>query len=264
MKMFVHPFVIVGVIGIATVKADGSFGLGDMIGKCFDQGDINEIIRCATGRTIKIMELAANQKNLEIFPGVGVSISPTSSGVKNIKNKTLAPNMKQQNESSIKHLVDATAKFMSGRIIQINVSKSSAEKISKAIEEGRGKMKKINPILLILGALVTLIVPLMIGGVSLISGKALVIGKIAAVLSLIAILNNLLMGGTNILPYYGQGQVPSKNYGVPTYPTYPNNYPYGTNTLGGWNTQDKYPYARSFSRSIIMKQEPEKDKMSGK
>ncbi|KAG5884645.1 hypothetical protein JTB14_035740 [Gonioctena quinquepunctata] len=245
-----HFVIICAISGVSIGGTNVLSGISHTFVNCIEHGNISGILNCAAERAIKTIELASEQKKLEILPGVElISIYPSSSRTaKNLILQKFPSNTQEKNQNLVKQLLNATARFISGRMVHIKLSQSSTETISRALEEGRGKMKKLSPIILGLGALMTLVLPLMMGGLSLLSAKALIIGKVALVLSLILLLQGFFtgsMGGTNILPYFGNGLTKSTPYGV----NYPNNFPYGpgTNTLGGWNMQDNYPYARSFS-----------------
>lgn len=72
--------------------------------------------------------------------------------------------------------------------------KESSQAVARAIEEGRGKLKKVaGPLLLAVGAKLVALVPLFLGGLIFLAIKALIVSKIAFVLA--AILGLQKFGG---------------------------------------------------------------------
>lgn len=73
------------------------------------------------------------------------------------------------------------------------------------VEESRGKKKKaqkmLGPLMMAVALKAAALVPLMLGGIALIAGKALLIGKIALVISAIIGLKKLLSGGGKHVTY---------------------------------------------------------------
>lgn len=87
-----------------------------------------------------------------------------------------------------------------GRALEDTVTSFTEDNEVTDSEESRGKKKKaakiIGPLLMIMMAKKLMLMPLMIGVIALIAGKALLIGKLALVLSVIIGLKKLLMSGS--------------------------------------------------------------------
>lgn len=100
--------------------------------------------------------------------------------------------------------------------------------------EGRGKLKKmIGPIALALGAKVFAIVPLVLGGLALLTTKAIIVAKIALFLA-------ILVGGSKLFGSKLGGSLGSG---------YSSNAGWSGASTGGWSSgaSSAYPYARSMN-----------------
>ncbi|KAG7190699.1 hypothetical protein KM043_006777 [Ampulex compressa] len=90
-------------------------------------------------------------------------------------------------------LFDRAAALMNSFNVQIRLPKTSAGELKRSIEEGRGKMKKMMGMMMMGMAMkMAALVPIAMGVLFLLAGKALIISKIALVLSLIIGLKKLL------------------------------------------------------------------------
>ncbi|XP_043266951.1 uncharacterized protein [Venturia canescens] len=90
-------------------------------------------------------------------------------------------------------LLDRLANLMNAFNVQIRMPKTSPVELKRSIEEGRGKMKKMMGMMMMGMAMkMAALVPIAMGVLFLLAGKALIISKIALVLSLIIGLKKLL------------------------------------------------------------------------
>ncbi|XP_051169734.1 uncharacterized protein LOC127287055 [Leptopilina boulardi] len=90
-------------------------------------------------------------------------------------------------------LFEKVANLMNGFNVQIRLPKTSSTELKRSIEEGRGKMKKMMGMMMMGMAMkMAAMVPLAMGVLFLLAGKALIISKIALVLSMIIGLKKLL------------------------------------------------------------------------
>ena len=90
-------------------------------------------------------------------------------------------------------LLERFANLMNGFNVQIRLPKTSSGELKRSIEEGRGKMKKMMGMMMMGMAMkMAALVPIAMGVLFLLAGKALIISKIALVLSLIIGLKKLL------------------------------------------------------------------------
>lgn len=90
-------------------------------------------------------------------------------------------------------LYDKAIGLLSGRVVKVGLPEVTPDQLRTALEEGRGKMKKTMGMMMTMGAMkAMMIIPLALGILFLMAGKALIISKIALVLSLIITLKKLL------------------------------------------------------------------------
>ncbi|KAJ9577085.1 hypothetical protein L9F63_006365, partial [Diploptera punctata] len=90
-------------------------------------------------------------------------------------------------------LLERVSRFFNSFKVQIDLPKLETAELQRSIEEGRGKMKKMMGMMMMGVAMkLAALVPLAIGALFLLAGKALIISKIALVLSLIIALKKLL------------------------------------------------------------------------
>ncbi|XP_044019090.1 uncharacterized protein LOC122859522 [Aphidius gifuensis] len=90
-------------------------------------------------------------------------------------------------------LFDRVANLMNSFNIQISLPKTTSGEIKRSMEEGRGKMKKMMGMMMMGMAMkMAAMIPIAMGVLFLLAGKALIISKIALVLSMIMGLKKLL------------------------------------------------------------------------
>ncbi|KYM94426.1 hypothetical protein ALC62_14869 [Cyphomyrmex costatus] len=90
-------------------------------------------------------------------------------------------------------LFERVATLMNSFNVQISLPKTNSGELKRSIEEGRGKMKKMMGMMMMGMAMkLAALVPIAMGVLFLLAGKALIISKIALVLSLIIGLKKLL------------------------------------------------------------------------
>lgn len=90
-------------------------------------------------------------------------------------------------------LFERVAALMNSFNVQISLPKTNSGELKRSVEEGRGKMKKMMGMMMMgIAMKLAALVPIAIGVLFLLAGKALIISKIALVLSLIIGLKKLL------------------------------------------------------------------------
>lgn len=90
-------------------------------------------------------------------------------------------------------LFERVAALMNSFNLRINLPKTTSGELKRSVEEGRGKMKKMMGMMMMGMAMkLAALVPIAMGVLFLLAGKALIISKIALVLSLIIGLKKLL------------------------------------------------------------------------
>lgn len=131
--------------------------------------------------------------------------------------------------------VDSITNFLDSHSLNIKFPQETSEDVARAIEEGRGKLKKLGgPLLLALGAKLVALIPLFLGGLIFLALKALVVSKIAFVLA--AVLGLSKLGGG-----VGSGLLGKVSNGL--------GWPAAQPAAGAWTSGSaaaQYPYARNY------------------
>ena len=137
--------------------------------------------------------------------------------------------------------MDSLTNFIESHSLEVKFPKESSEAVARAIEEGRGKLKKVaGPLLLAFGAKLIALVPLFLGGLIFLAIKALIVSKIAFVLA--AILGFQKFGGGA----GGLGLLSSKLSGLG------GGWQSGAQSAGwssGTGVAQQYPYARTYDNA---------------
>ncbi|XP_015839310.1 uncharacterized protein Osi14 isoform X2 [Tribolium castaneum] len=182
------------------------------------------------------------------MPGVALQRNGSYSGR---SAKKLEFSVRTANTSELLDLLLSQAsRFLNSRVLQIKLPLQVPQNLARSFEEARGKVKKtMGGLILGLGTRMMSMIPVMFGGLVLLTTKALIVGKLAFVISIILFIQVFFSGRPFPFFNYGGGtfNIPP-TYGVPT--TYGTNFGtnFGTNSLGGWSSAQN-PYARSFNVS---------------
>ena len=137
--------------------------------------------------------------------------------------------------------MDSLTNFAESHSLQVKFPKEASESVARAIEEGRGKLKKIGgPLLLAFGAKLIALVPLFLGGLIFLAIKALIVSKIAFLLAAVLGFQKFGAGGG------GLGLLSKVTNGVGS------GWSSGAQT-GGWSSgsglSSQYPYARNYENA---------------
>lgn len=141
--------------------------------------------------------------------------------------------------------MDSLTQFMESHTLEVKFPKETTVEVARAIEEGRGKLKKMaGPLMLAIGAKLIALVPLFLGGLIFLAVKALIVSKIAFVLAAILGLQKLGGGGGlgGVLGKLGGGG------GIGGAGAWG-----GAPSSSGWSTGGSvggaYPYARTYDNA---------------
>lgn len=140
--------------------------------------------------------------------------------------------------------MDSLTNFVESHSLEVKFPKETSQTVARAIEEGRGKLKKVaGPLLLAFGAKLIALVPLFLGGLIFLAIKALVVSKIAFVLAAILGLQKFGAGGAG-----GLGLLSKVTNGVGG-----GGWSSGAST-NGWSSgsgisSGQYPYARNYENA---------------
>lgn len=138
--------------------------------------------------------------------------------------------------------MDSLTSFIDTHSLELKFPKETTQEVARAIETGRGKLKKFaGPLLLALGTKLIALVPLFLGGLIFLAVKALVVSKIAFILAAVLGLQKLGAGssGLNLLGKLGNG-VQGWSQGSPSSAGW---------TSGTGGVAQQYPYARNYDNA---------------
>jgi hypothetical protein len=81
-------------------------------------------------------------------------------------------------------VVNSGLRFLQSRTLQFKMPQTDPEQLSRAIEEGRGKLKKkVLPILGLLAVKIAAVLPILLGIIGFFALKALLFGKLALLIA---------------------------------------------------------------------------------
>lgn len=139
--------------------------------------------------------------------------------------------------------MDSLTNFIESHSLEVKFPKESSQAVARAIEEGRGKLKKVaGPLLLAFGAKLIALVPLFLGGLIFLAVKALIVSKIAFVLAAILGIQKFggHAGGLGLLSKVTQGGLGG-------------GWASGAQSAGwtssGTGVAQQYPYARTYDNA---------------
>lgn len=169
---------------------------------CGSAGDMGA---CLGVKAVTVMERLARAGNLDVLGGTVTLVRtsaqrdaramPTEAELQS----ALPQDAAGRSAKLIDMLVDATLRFFESHTVQLRLPHAEPQAVARAIEEGRGKMKKMmGPILAGIALKIFAVVPILIGFLGLLAVKALVIAKIAFVIAAVIAAQKLLSGGGSI------------------------------------------------------------------
>lgn len=169
---------------------------------CGGSGDLGS---CLGVKAVTVMERLARAGNLDVLGGT-VTLVRTSAqrDARAMPTEAELQSALPQDSASrsaklIDMLVDATLRFFESHTVQLRLPHAEPQAVARAIEEGRGKMKKMmGPILAGIALKIFAVVPILIGFLGLLAVKALVVAKIAFVIAAVIAAQKLLGGGGSI------------------------------------------------------------------
>jgi len=131
--------------------------------------------------------------NLELVKVTSSTDDSSKNAVSDLEKTLARTNGGAMDEMLNDILFERVAALMNSFNVQISLPKTSSGELKRSIEEGRGKMKKMMGMMMMGMAMkLAALVPIAMGVLFLLAGKALIISKIALVLSLIIGLKKLL------------------------------------------------------------------------
>ncbi|CRK87110.1 CLUMA_CG000871, isoform A [Clunio marinus] len=204
-------FIIIAVLFASTLAAPGVIDnqiesdssvskVMKYFGSCSDNEDITS---CLAIKGITALNRAARASNIKITEGVVLARDPTytSRAGKAVSENEIVSSLPTEPEQRSARLydmaLDTLNNFLASHTLQFKFPADTTQEVSRAIDEGRGKLKKlIGPLLMgLIGKKMLAIVPIFIVGLALLAFKALVVSKIALLLAVVLLVSKIAGGG---------------------------------------------------------------------
>ncbi|EFN89939.1 hypothetical protein EAI_15238 [Harpegnathos saltator] len=132
-------------------------------------------------------------ENFELVKVAPLTDDGSRSAIADLETTLARTNGGATDELLTEILFERVAALMNSFNVRISLPKTTSGELQRSVEEGRGKMKKMMGMMMMGMAMkLAALVPIAMGVLFLLAGKALIISKIALVLSLIIGLKKLL------------------------------------------------------------------------
>ncbi|CAL1685960.1 unnamed protein product [Lasius platythorax] len=173
----------------------------------------NALFSCIFVKTVSALDRAARSSDIEIADGVTfVRDLPMERNGKSLEKSELEIMNELPRDSSdrtiklLSMLYDSTVSFLKSHSLKLSMPEGS---ISRALVEGRGKIKKmVLPLIAAAGLKIFALVPILLGGLGLLALKALFFGKIALLVAGIIAFQKIF-GGSNVASgFFGKNPAP--------------------------------------------------------
>ncbi|XP_015114455.1 uncharacterized protein LOC107039389 [Diachasma alloeum] len=193
---------------VALPASDKSTGENDLRADIYSDCAKKESVSCFKHKVLSFMEeMLADKEDITLSEGITVvKTSTTEEGAPRSIDSTDVDTL----------IFDRLGRFLRTHSIKVDLKGTdilgavesagrSLEDISDSVVEGRGKKKKaqklIGPLMMAMALKAAALLPLALGAIALIAGKALLVGKIALVISAIIGLKKLLGGQQKHVTY---------------------------------------------------------------
>ncbi|XP_055904679.1 uncharacterized protein LOC129940389 [Eupeodes corollae] len=248
MKVFIVSVMLLAAVSAAPsvidnkIESEGTLSrAAKYLGACFESDDITT---CLAVKGITAMNRAARSNNIVVTNGITFkrdAAVPVARSAKALSENDIMSELPTEAEERNGRLMDmamqSVTDFFGTHNLEVKVPTETTQEVARAIEEGRGKMKKLmGPLILAVGAKLFALVPLMLGGLALLATKAIVVAKIAFLLAL-AVSASKLFGGAGKLGGLG---------GIGGAAGLANSAGWQQPAQQGWSSGgSSYPYARN-------------------
>ncbi|XP_017891516.1 uncharacterized protein LOC108631857 [Ceratina calcarata] len=178
----------------------------------------NALFSCIFVKTIGTLNRAARSSDIEIIDGVKfIRETPMERSGKDLKTEVEVMNElpRDTTERAMKligMLYESAMSFVKSHSLKLSVPEEGS--ISRALDEGRGKLKKV-ALPLIIAAAVKLfaLVPIVIGSLGLLVAKALFVGKIALLVAGVLAFQRLFGNGSSgAASFFSKNSSPSTGW----------------------------------------------------
>ncbi|XP_063988822.1 uncharacterized protein LOC135168499 isoform X2 [Diachasmimorpha longicaudata] len=192
-----NKFVLLGLF-VASAMA---VPMPDNTGKvdCLEMED--SLFSCLAVKANNALSRAARSSDIQLISGITfVRDTPMERSGKALKTETEVLNELPRDSSDrtmklLSMLYDSAVSFFKSHSLKINMPEES---VSRALIEGRGKIKKVVlPLIAAAGLKILALVPILFGGLGLLVLKALVVGKVALLIAGILAFQKLFGSGAS-------------------------------------------------------------------
>lgn len=159
-----------------------------MAEKCAKDADT---AACVAVKAAAALERAARTTGpVQLLPGLTI-MKNSDEGSSSQRDSRALPTeeelrgqLQQQPSKVTDMVVNSAIRFLQSRTLQFKFPQTNPEELSRAIEEGRGKLKKkVLPILGFLAVKIVAVLPILLGIIGFFALKALVFGKLALLIA---------------------------------------------------------------------------------
>ncbi|XP_066581963.1 uncharacterized protein [Prorops nasuta] len=183
---------------------------------CLQRED--ELFSCILVKSANALERAARSADLQLIDGVTfIRETPMERSGKSLKTEVEIMNElpRDTSDRTIKlasMLYESAMSFFKSHSLKLSMPEEGS--VSRALSEGRGKIKKvILPLIAAAGVKIFALVPILLGGLGLLVLKALFVGKIALLLAGVLAFQKLFGGsGVTASSIFGKNPQPSNGW----------------------------------------------------
>ncbi|XP_043267225.1 uncharacterized protein [Venturia canescens] len=161
----------------------------------------DSLFSCLFVKASSALDRAARSSNINLIEGVTfVRDTPLERTAKSLETETEVLNGLPRDASDrtlelVTMLYQSAVSFLKSHSLKINVPEES---FSRALVEGRGKIKKVLlPLIAAVGLKIFAVVPIILGGLAILVLKALFVGKIALIIAGILAFQRLFGSGAS-------------------------------------------------------------------
>ncbi|RZF48330.1 hypothetical protein LSTR_LSTR010293 [Laodelphax striatellus] len=175
-----------------SVEDDGGWKLISKILSDCGSDDTSRVMGCLGVKAVSALDRAARAERISVLPGVSLIRSDSEDAdragrallTEDELQNSLPQDPSERSSRLVDMLFDSAFRFMKTHSLQLKFPEEAPEALQRALEEGRGKIKKkLFPILMLVGLKIFAVIPVILGIIGLVAAKALVVGKLALIIA---------------------------------------------------------------------------------
>lgn len=182
---------------------------------CLEQE--NALFSCISVKTVSMLDRAARSSDIDIVDGVKfVRESPMERNGKDLRTEVDMMNElpRDASDRAIKlmgMMFDSAMSFVKSHSLKLSMPEEGS--ISRALDQGRAKIKKIAlPLIAAAGVKLFALIPIVLGSLGLLVMKALFVGKIALLLAGVLAFQRLFGSGNGATSFFNKNNQPSTGW----------------------------------------------------